>query len=164
MVWCWWCCHPIEGPELHMPYKYDELRKRFKTLGYFCSWPCMKAYNIDRAGPRYGEYQQFITLMRKHVYGKIEPCRVAPKRQCLRVFGGTMDIEQFRAGKDPPMINMPNEMHMLCVTEPTVSIKTVETATSTVASTDTLKLRREKPLKRAESVLEKSLGITRKNK
>jgi hypothetical protein len=124
----------------------------------------MKAYNIDRAGPRYGEYQQFITLMRKHVYGKIEPCRVAPKRQCLRVFGGTMDIEQFRAGKDPPMINMPNEMHMLCVTEPTVSIKTVETATSTVASTDTLKLRREKPLKRAESVLEKSLGITRKNK
>jgi len=122
----------------------------------------MKAYNIDRSGPRYGEYQQFITLMRKHIYGKIEPCRVAPKRQCLKVFGGTMDIEQFRDGKDPPMINMPNEMHMICVTEPTVSVKTVEVVG--VQSSETLKLKREKPLKRAESVLEKSLGITRKSK
>jgi hypothetical protein len=158
MVWCWWCCHPFEGPELHMPFKYDDLRKRFKTLGIFCSWPCMKAYNIDRAGPRYGEYQMFITLMRKHVYGRLEPCRVAPKRQCLKVFGGTMGIDEFRAGKDPPMINMPNEMHMLCLTGPS----TVAEPTA-VSNTGELKLKREKPLKRAESSLEKSLGIKRKN-
>jgi hypothetical protein len=121
----------------------------------------MKAYNIDKSGPRYGEYQSFITLMRKHVYGKIDPCRVAPKRQCLKVFGGTMDIEQFRAGKDPPMVNMPNEMHMICITE--TNINTVDVVPKGVTSTDTLKLKREKPLKRAESSLEKSLGIKRKN-
>jgi hypothetical protein len=118
----------------------------------------MKAYNIDRAGPRYGEYQMFITLMRKHVYGRLEPCRVAPKRQCLKVFGGTMGIDEFRAGKDPPMINMPNEMHMLCLTGPS----TVAEPTA-VSNTGELKLKREKPLKRAESSLEKSLGIKRKN-
>lgn len=161
MVWCWWCSHPFEGPELHMPYKYDELRKRFQTLGYFCSWPCMKAYNIDRAGPRYGEYQQFITLMRKHVYGKIEPCRVAPKRQCLKVFGGTMDIDDFRAGKDPPMINMPNEMHMVC-TSSQIAAPTVQS--SIPIAHEALKLKRQKPLKREESILERSLGIKRISK
>lgn len=161
MVWCWWCSHPFEGPELHMPYKYDELRKRFQTLGYFCSWPCMKAYNIDRAGPRYGEYQQFITLMRKHVYGKIEPCRVAPKRQCLKVFGGTMDIDDFRAGKDPPMINMPNEMHMVC-TSLQIAAPTVQS--SIPIAHEALKLKRQKPLKREESILERSLGIKRISK
>jgi len=157
MVWCWWCCHPFEGPDLHIPFKYDDRRKQFKTMGHFCSWPCMKAYNIDRAGPRYGEYQQFITLMRKHVYEILGPCRVAPKRQCLSVFGGTMSIEEFRGGADPPMINLPNEMHIVCLTE---SIQT--TVQKSVPNTGELKLKREKPLKRAESSLEKSLGIKRK--
>jgi hypothetical protein len=121
----------------------------------------MKAYNIDKAGPRYGEYQQFITLMRKHVYGRIEPCRVAPKRQCLKVFGGTMDIEDFRSGRDPPMINMPNEMHMLCVTDTHEYVPIAPTITTT--QSDKYKLKREKPLKRSESSLEKTLGIKRKN-
>jgi hypothetical protein len=143
-----------------MPYKYDELRKQFKTLGYFCSWSCMKAYNIDKSGPRYGEIQQFITLMRKHAYGKIEPCRVAPKRQCLKVFGGTMDIDQFRAGKDPPMIHMPNEMFMVCLSSQAAPV-TVQTTSS--SASEPLKLKREKPLKREESLLEKSLGITRRS-
>jgi hypothetical protein len=121
----------------------------------------MKAYNIDRAGPRYGEYQQFITLMRKHVYGKIEPCRVAPKRQCLKVFGGTMDIDDFRAGKDPPMINMPNEMHMVC-TSSQIAAPTVQS--SIPIAHEALKLKRQKPLKREESILERSLGIKRISK
>lgn len=155
MVWCWWCCHPFEGPDLHMPHKYDSLRKRFDTFGTFCSWPCMKAYNIDRAGPRYGEYQQFITLMRKHVYGKTESCRVAPKRQCLRVFGGTMSIEEFRSDKDAPMIQMPNEIYRNCCQQ-------VTEAPTHVQPTAGLKLKRAKPLQRAESALEKSLGIKRK--
>lgn len=173
MVWCWWCCHPFEGPELHMPFKYDDLRKRFMTMGCFCSWPCMKAYNIDRGGPKYGEYQMFITLMRKHVYNKIEPCRVAPKRQCLKVFGGTLDIDEFRLCTDPPMIHMPNEIHMLC--NPSIETTLVPTTThsssgkmdavmNSSGKSDQLKLKRAKPLQRVESSLEKSLGIKRISK
>jgi len=157
-----------------MPFKYDELRQKFSTLGIFCSWPCMKAYNIDKSGPKYGEYQMYISLMRKHVYGKTEACRMAPKRQCLKVFGGTMDIEQFRAGKDPPFIRMPNEAYMICL--PTVEQGVLShTKTSTVSlnnkmdavmnssgKSEQLKLKRAKPLQREESSLEKSLGIKRK--
>jgi len=156
-----------------MPFKYDDLRKRFTTMGTFCSWPCMKAYNIDRGGPKYGEYQMFITLMRKHVYNKTEACRVAPKRQCLKVFGGTLDIDEFRVCKDPPMIHMPNEIHMLCnpSTETTLVPTTTHSSTGKMdavmkssGKSDQLKLKRSKPLQRVESSLEKSLGITRKNK
>ncbi len=170
MTWCWWCCHPFDGPDLHMPIKYDELRKKFTTMGTFCSWGCMKAYNIDRAGPKYGEYQMMITLMRKHAYGHIESYTSAPKRQCLEVFGGRMSIDEFRGCKDPPFVQMPNQIHMVCHQGPSDQKKEIYASSenkmnsinSAVGQNEQLKLKRSKPLKRAESALEKSLGIKRK--
>ena len=174
-VWCWWCCHPFEGPELHLPYKYDDRLKRFTTMGTFCSWGCMRAYNIDRASSRWGEIQQYITLMRRDVYKKLEPVPTAPKRQCLKVFGGTMTIEEFRGCKDPPFVQMPNQIHMTCRVgmaelqdrvQGVVSHASAESKLKSIQDTttkpDELKLKRSKPLKRAESALEKSLCITRK--
>ena len=157
-----------------MPFKYDDKRKKFTTMGIFCSWPCMKAYNIDRAGPRYGEYQQMITLMRRDVYNILGGLMPAPKRQCLKVFGGTMTIEEFRGCKDPPMLQLPNEAYMVCRTATTVTSSetptmSVQDSVSKMSSIQTatgqneqLKLKRTKPLKRMESPLEKSLGIKRK--
>ena len=69
----------------------------------------MKAYNKDRNWSRWGEIAQFITLMRRDVYGKLESVPCAPKRQCLKVFGGSMTIDEFRGCKDPPFVQMPNE-------------------------------------------------------
>lgn len=170
MVWCWWCCHPFEGPELHMPFKYDDRLMRFSTMGTFCSWPCVKAYSMDNGRSKWGEYQMYITLMRKHMYGKVTPCRTAPKRQCLKVFGGTMTIEEFRECKEPPIVRFPNEIQMFCsfMRQESMSLKTetddqkLRTIQSASGQTDTLKLKRNKPLKRTESSLEKSLGIKRK--
>jgi hypothetical protein len=114
--------------------------------------------------------------MRKHVYGHIEPCRVAPKRQCLKVFGGTMDIEKFRMGKDPPMIQLPNEIYRACLVtrddDAPITVNEVSRTTNgrmnavnnSVGNTEQLKLKRAKPLQRAESSLEKSLGIKRVSK
>ena len=153
-----------------MPFRYDDRRQRFTTLGTFCSWPCMKAYNLDTGHSKYGEYQMYITLMRKHMYGQMTPCRVAPKRQCLQVFGGTMTIEEFRGCKDPPMVRMPNQIQMGCTfsTQESKLEKTetdeqkLKTIQNAAGQTETLKLKRNKPLKRTESALEKSLGIRRK--
>jgi hypothetical protein len=114
--------------------------------------------------------------MRKHVYGYVEPCRVAPKRQCLKVFGGTMDIEKFRMGKDPPMIQLPNEIYRACIVlrddDAPVVVNELSRSTNrrmnavnnSVGNTEQLKLKRSKPLQRAESSLEKSLGIKRISK
>ena len=130
----------------------------------------MKAYNIETSGCKLGEIQMNITLMRKHVYNKTEPCRVAPKRQCLEVFGGTMTIEEFRGCKDPPMVRLPTQIQMSCtfsvpetkslrIETDEEKLKVIQTASG---QSETLKLKRTKPLKRSESALERSLGITRK--
>jgi hypothetical protein len=163
MVWCWWCCHPFEGVEKHYPFKYDEKRRKFTTAGHFCSWSCVKAWAIDEGGPRAGERQMYLALMRKHEYGKYVPCFAAPKRQMLAVFGGTLTIEEFRekSAKEPPSLTLPFEMHIL----PIMSTTAMTTAAMVRADEDDdLKLRREKPLARAKSKLESALGIVRKVK
>lgn len=167
-MWCWWCCHPIEGEALHLPVKYDELRDTFHTVGYFCSWPCMKSYNLDSNHYKMYEVQQNITLMRRRCYGKIQELRCAPKRWQLKVFGGTMTIEEFRGEGDEPLLHRP-KIH---VQEEKVSVDVVRTTVSTEnrllktiqdsnTQNEQLKLKRTKPLKRTESALEKSLNLKR---
>jgi len=151
-MWCWWCCHPIDGTILHLPFKYNEKTRKFTTMGNFCSWSCMKAYNVDRASPRVGVIQSNITLMMKHVYNKITLCKMAPKRECLKVFGGTMTIEEFRGCKDAPFVSMPNENYIPCIVNNTY--KPIEPPEE---DTSGLKLKRAKPLKRNESLLEKAM-------
>jgi len=173
-MWCWWCCHPIDGEPLNFPYKYDDRRRTFHTLGFFCSWGCMKTYNLDRGGPRMGECQQFITLMRRHVYGQIAPCPKAPVRQALKVFGGNLTIEEFRKCPDVVDIKMPFSVFHSCVIQnqeqktttpatftsnPEQKLKTIQ---DSVQTGEQLKLRRPKPLKRTESALERSLKLKKR--
>jgi hypothetical protein len=161
-VCCWWCCHPFPGPSLHMPYKYDERTKRFTTTGHFCSWECAKTYALDMRDSRSGERQMFISLMRKHANsGKYMPTRCAPKRVALSMFGGTLTIDEFRHGSSNVIVTMPWETHIMpVVTTPSPRLQMATTTTSD----DTLILKRAKPLARAKSSLEMSLGITRKSK
>ena len=177
-MWCWWCCHDFEGTSLHLPYKHDDLRDRFETMGEFCSWGCMQAFNLDRNGcNRGGIIAMNILLMKKKMCGgKYEPFRAAPTRFALKEFGGPLSIEEFRKSGEPPgiIINMPDQIkrHQEIVTrvkyEPkaqtdrNMSEKFQEIST-TMTTTETLKLKRTKPLKRDENNLEKSLGITRKS-
>lgn len=170
-MWCWWCCHPIEGEPLHLPLKYDEMRRTFHTAGYFCSWPCMKSYNLGSNHYKMYEIQQFITLMRKQCYGKIESLRCAPKRQALKVFGGTMTIEEFRGEGDAPLLKKPNIeseelIEKLIVTksvqyENSNDRRLLKNIQDSNAPSEQLKLKRTKPLKRTESALEKSLNLKR---
>lgn len=132
----------------------------------------MKAYNVRGGGPRYGEIQQNITLMRKECYGKIEALRMAPPRQALKVFGGTMTIEEFRQGKDEPIVHKPFMVFSSCIVKPKEETQTVttfsidtknklKTIQETNIPSEQLKLKRTKPLKRTESPLEKSLNLKR---
>ena len=161
---CWWCCHSFPGPALHCPFRYDERTKRFTTSGAFCSWECMKTYAMDTCGARAGEIQMYIALMRKHANaGKYAPVRHAPKRPSLKFFGGTLTIEEFRSGSSNVVVTMPWETHIM----PTIAssrgiVHSHHVTTAPVQ--DDLVLKRAKPLARAKSSLEASLGITRRSK
>lgn len=109
MTCCWWCTLDIKGDSLGLPYKYDPLRKRFKLVGQFCSWECMKAYNIDKGSSKFGEIQTNMTLLRHKMYGKVTRIYPAPHRYHLKKFGGEMTDEEFKThtGSCPPPFRMP---------------------------------------------------------
>jgi hypothetical protein len=107
--------------------------------------------------------QMYIALMRKHTNGnKYTPIRCAPKRPTLKVFGGTLTIEQFRDGSSNVVVTMPWETHIMPDLTPVCRGAKYVPAAQT--SDDTLVLKRAKPLARAKSTLEASLGITRKTR
>ena len=173
-MWCWWCCHGFEGQPLHLPYKYDPLRKRFSTMGCFCSWGCIKAYNRTYNRVRAGIVATNIVLMYRFMYGKVDVIGCAPNRYSLKEFGGTLTIEEFRKLTENctrVIVNMPDEVHHIqevnvrhelrVPTEGDLDSKFQEIS-RTGTNNETLKIKRNKPLKRDENNLEKTLGITRK--
>ncbi len=172
--WCWWCCHPFEGPVLHLPFKWDSNRNKFETMGAFCSWGCMKAFNLDRNGVNHGGIvAQNIVVMKKQMCGgEVRPIHAAPSRYALKEFGGHLSIEEFRSigAATGTVLSLPDEMQRFQVAtkkyEPSSVISSSDQKMcdiqSTVASNETLKLKRPKPLKRDVNNLEKSLGIVRK--
>ena len=168
-MWCWWCCHTFESTPLSMPYKHDERRNKFYTSGNFCSWSCMKTYVSDKYGcNRGGLICGNMVMMRRKIFDKIGTIQKAPHRQKLNVFGGSMTIEEFRENhvidEEPP-----KEIE----TEPVPNIvipiifnnqQKLKDIKSSTGKNETLRLKREKPLKRNENNLESVLGLVIKTK
>ena len=178
---CWWCVHalPIDPP-IHLPVKYDSKLDRFSSIGNFCSWQCAKAYALDMGTSRSGEIQSFLAMMRRRSIGRHESLWPAPKRQALKCFGGNMTIEEFRGYGglvEPPRIHYPFEKLYFATSgggDGAVSTKTgvpsnkvqnsgkLKAIENSSTETDTLRLKRNKPLSRATSKLENALGLKRK--
>jgi len=95
---CWWCCHQFKCTPCTLPTRYDPLRKRFTFTGIFCSWNCTKSYNFNENDCKKYERSSFITLLVQQMYGICQAVNIkaAPPRQCLKMFGGYLDIESFR--------------------------------------------------------------------
>jgi hypothetical protein len=178
---CWWCVHalPIDPP-IHLPIKYETKLDRFSCIGNFCSWACAKAYALDMGTSRSGEIQSFLAMMKRRSIGKYTSTWPAPKREALKCFGGSMTIEEFRKYGDqvePPRIHYPFEKLYFATTCTGGGPQTTKTGSTPIqvqnsgklkaienssTETDTLRLKRTKPLSRATSKLENALGLKRK--
>ena len=105
---CWWCCHPYDTISLRLPIRKNT-DSQYECVGNFCSPQCTCAYIIDsgsRFGDKWKEYELLHQMIK--VTEKITP---APKRELLKVFGGTLDIDEFRSDKQynliyPPMVSL----------------------------------------------------------
>lgn len=80
---------------------YDSKHNRWKlaTNTKFCSWSCAKAYMLDR--PNY-QLASLLPLLRKQTTGHsiADGIKAAPPKTALKMFGGHMSIDEFRADKD----------------------------------------------------------------
>jgi hypothetical protein len=120
----------------------------------------MKSYAIDRYGINKGSIIcGNIVMMRRRMYGHSGSVRPAPNRYRLKVFGGDMTIEEFRAA-----CIIDREKSKPVETEPTrdVVVPFISNARKTdeIKNTDdSLVLKRNKPLKRNQNSLESALGL-----
>ena len=94
---CWNCCHKIDGEVLSQPLKYDN--GIFPTAGNFCSYGCIMRFIIESNDSSEIIFSKLSTL---NLYNnmKNKTCGVvinpAPSKFVLKMFGGDMDIIEYR--------------------------------------------------------------------
>jgi hypothetical protein len=108
-TWCWHCCHEIQDMVIPLPIAYDDRRDSWTHTGQFCSWGCAKGYAIDKQKL---EWSHLLAMLKRHVTGKRTRTVPAPPRRCLRVFGGSMTLNEFRAKSNEGVIigHLPTRM------------------------------------------------------
>ena len=94
---CFWCCHKFNGTQFVSPVSYDAHKNIYVCQGNFCSPECSLAYLYSEhtmsEGTRWIRHSLLNQLYSSMYMEGISP---APPRTLLRMFGGPLDIEQFR--------------------------------------------------------------------
>lgn len=154
---CFWCCHPFNWNSFSLPINYDAYKDVYNAEGYFCSPECALAYLYDQPhisdGTRWNRHA-LLSYLYKDLYtdSLISP---APPRSLLRMFGGPLDIQQYREylSSQNDIINselLPIRVHM-----PSMNVqgslrdvkKYVSLSTEVVEkASESLRLKRSKPV------------------
>lgn len=160
-----------------MPIKYDDRKDAFHVAGTYCSWSCMKTHNWESASYLKSLVANNITLFYKRCTGQLKPIKAAPPRQTLKVFGGTLSIEEFRAateGRTQYVILPPNvilhDQPLHAVAEraeklaakprPAHDLTTAVNFDNVATKNETLRLKRPKPAHNNRNLLERTMGLT----
>ena len=96
-ICCWYCSDKIHTIPCGIPIKYEN--NEFHVKGFFCSFGCALAYNYHS-----NEFETIIQereALIRMLYTWIYPSKngqdlsYAPKRECLKIFGGTLTYPEF---------------------------------------------------------------------
>ena len=94
-ICCWWCCHNFQNTPCSLPYSYK--KNKFYVKGIYCSFNCAASYNFNMNDNNIHERYSLLNLMYKKLYyRKFIKINLAPPRESLKMFGGYLDIEEFR--------------------------------------------------------------------
>lgn len=91
---CWNCCHDCNDVK-YIPIKHN--KDIFYVYGTFCSDGCSYRYLYDNYKNKdLWEKVQLMKFYHKEMYGKFVEVKASPPRLLLKMFGGNMDIEEYR--------------------------------------------------------------------
>ena len=95
---CFWCCHGFSGTPFVIPTHYESYTNTYRGEGHFCSPECGLSYIYS--DPKLMESEKwFRHSLLASVYGRLyvsPEIHPAPDRRVLRMFGGNLDIQQYR--------------------------------------------------------------------
>lgn len=97
---CWWDRHPFQNKPLGCPLRYIPGKEKdtYETEGYFCGFPCCKAYIINqRAEIKYKESLALLSMMFMSFYGKLDYIPIAPTWKVLKDYGGHLTIQEYKS-------------------------------------------------------------------
>lgn len=97
--YCFWCSHSFTNVPVGIPVKFFD--GKFYCNGNFCSFECASAhnYNMSNDNSDLFEKQNLLNLMASRFQAKT-PVRCAKPREMLKIFGGSMDVSEFRKSQE----------------------------------------------------------------
>jgi predicted nucleic acid-binding Zn finger protein len=97
-IYCYWCCHPFDNIPCGIPEKYID--GVFYLSECFCSFNCTASYIFNITKHKKWEKYSLLNLLYKKISNKNEKIELALNRKLLNVFGGYMNISEFRKNLD----------------------------------------------------------------
>jgi len=92
-IHCWWCTHQFDTLPCFIPDRFNN--ETYFVFGCFCSLPCAMAYNLSMSDQRVAIRHGLLRKLYLPIF-KIKTIPIAPQRELLKTFGGTLTIEKFR--------------------------------------------------------------------
>jgi hypothetical protein len=95
---CFWCCHTFNWNHFVLPISYDSYKHVFVCENYYCSPECALAYNYNDTSET-DSIKWLKHSLLNYLYVELypsEPIAPAPPRTLLKMFGGMLNINQYR--------------------------------------------------------------------
>lgn len=96
-IYCFWCCYPFQTKPCCLPVEINN--NKYNVFGNFCCPECVASYsfyeyhNKEKKWERYNLINLFYSKKNENENLKI---KLAPDRLLLDIFGGPLNIKQFR--------------------------------------------------------------------
>jgi hypothetical protein len=166
---CFWCCHAFHWKACVLPISYDAYENMYTCEGYFCTPECaLASLYADSSLTDVARWTRhaLLTDMYRKIYEQ-KDITPAPQRAMLRMFGGPLDIEQFREyianSDDITSVQLPPlRLHVpsMNVQGPIRDVKKfVALSQETIdKASKELRLKRSKPVHTNTATLDKCMG------
>lgn len=171
---CFWCSHIFAGRPVVLPLR--DTGEYLVVTGNFCCPECASAYLFDIRQDSHTRWEQLALLYRVYgdaCNGKIQP---APSRQILKIFGGTLSIQEYRSLIRSQTVRVDIHLPPMVSILATMDTKPIDFYDSSLTkgitetvkerlqkAEEVLRLKRTKPLKAWESTLDACLNLKIKN-
>jgi hypothetical protein len=95
---CFWCAHKFHWTPVYSPVSYDAYKNIYTCEGHFCSPECALAhvYGDNRLSDSTKWNRHSLLRFLYTILYKDRTLSPAPPKTLLRMFGGPLDIEQYR--------------------------------------------------------------------